>query len=101
MAKPLLSSTFLSFPKLLLWGLPLIGLLAYTWIAGGLPSNYLPSFMQQAETWEHKLAHLVSTRPMFFPGSKHWLDFSVNQLEQGLMSQYISDLVEFLEANCS
>jgi hypothetical protein len=60
MAKPLLSSTFLSFPKLLLWGLPLIGLLAYTWLAGGPTSNYLPSFMQQAETWEHKLAHLVS-----------------------------------------
>jgi hypothetical protein len=99
MAKPLLSSTFLSFPKLLLWGLPLIGLLAYTWLAAGPTSNYLPSFMQQAETWEHKLAHLVSTRPIFFPGSERWLGLSVNHLKQGLMSQYISDLVEFLQTN--
>ena len=101
MAKPLLSSTFLSFPKLLLWGLPLIGLLAYTWLARGPTSSYLPSFMQQAETWEHKLAHLVSTRPIFFPGSERWLGLSVNHLKQGLMSQYISDLVEFLQTNCA
>ncbi len=56
MAKPLLSSTFFSFPKLLLWSLPLVGLLVYTWLAGGLTSITLPSFLSQAETWEHKLA---------------------------------------------
>lgn len=35
MAKPLLSSTFLSFPKLLLWSLPLVFILIYTYLGAG------------------------------------------------------------------
>ena len=36
MAKPLVSSTLFSFPKLLLWCLPLLFILIYTYLAGGL-----------------------------------------------------------------
>lgn len=59
MAKPLLSPTFFSFPKLLLWSLPLIALFVYTWLANGLAGSRLLPFILQVETWEHKLASHV------------------------------------------
>lgn len=36
MAKPLISSTLFSFPKLLLWSLPLLFILIYTYLNAGL-----------------------------------------------------------------
>lgn len=41
MVKPLVSSTFLTFPKFLVWGLPLLLVLGYTWVIGRLDSNIL------------------------------------------------------------
>lgn len=61
MAKPLLSSTFFSFPKLLLWSLPIGLLVFYTYLEGGLPaSTVLLQFLQQKETWDARLASHVS-----------------------------------------
>jgi hypothetical protein len=39
MPKPLISSTLFSFPKLLLWSLPLVLFIVYTWLSGGLPAK--------------------------------------------------------------
>jgi hypothetical protein len=36
MAKPLISSTFFSFPKLLVWSLPLLFILIYTYLVGDI-----------------------------------------------------------------
>jgi hypothetical protein len=44
MAPPLISSTFFSFPKLLLWSIPLLFILAYTYIDSGL-STKLSTFV--------------------------------------------------------
>ena len=51
MAKPLISSTFLSFPKLLLWSLPLLFILIYTYLGGGpgLKFSTLVSFISPVE----------------------------------------------------
>jgi len=40
MAKPLISSTLFSFPKLLLWSLPLLFILSYTYLIGGLHTKF-------------------------------------------------------------
>jgi hypothetical protein len=40
MAKPLISSTLFSFPKLLLWSLPLLFILGYTYLIGGLHTKF-------------------------------------------------------------
>jgi len=52
MGKPLVSSTFFSFPKLLLWSLPLLFILIYTYLAGGLHSqiSVFVSFILPADT---------------------------------------------------
>ena len=51
MTKPLISSTFFSFPKLLLWSLPLLFILIYTYLFTGLENNLstLISFVSPAE----------------------------------------------------
>jgi hypothetical protein len=51
MAKPLISSTLFSFPKLLLWSLPLLFILIYTYLFAGLDVrlNTLISYVLQAE----------------------------------------------------
>jgi hypothetical protein len=51
MTKPLISSTFFSFPKLLLWSLPLLFILIYTYLFTGLENNLstLISFVFPAE----------------------------------------------------
>jgi hypothetical protein len=51
MAKPLISSTLFSFPKLLLWSLPLLFILIYTYLFSGLDTKLstLISFISSAE----------------------------------------------------
>jgi hypothetical protein len=51
MAKPLISSTFFSFPKLLLWSLPLLFISVYTYLSGDLRTKLseVVSFALQAE----------------------------------------------------
>jgi hypothetical protein len=53
MAKPLLSSTFFSFPKLLLWSLPLLCILIYTYVGAGfnLKLSTLVSFISSIEDY--------------------------------------------------
>lgn len=85
MAKPLLASTFFSFPKLLLWSLPLIAILVYTYLANGLAGSRLLPLVLQIETWEHKLASHVRSafrsfrmlgKDCYVPGrQKRWVFF--------------------------
>ena len=49
MKKPLLSSSFFSFPKLLLWSLPLGLFLVSTWLAGGLNKDKLMLLVWKTE----------------------------------------------------
>lgn len=54
MAKPLISSTLLSFPKLLLWSLPLLFILAYTYLNAGL-NAHLSTFVSFISSTEKTL----------------------------------------------
>lgn len=60
MAKPLISSTLFSFPKLLLWSLPLLFIFVYMYLVGS-PSTKLSTFVSlvlQAEKY------VTSTAPI-------------------------------------
>jgi hypothetical protein len=65
MAKPLVSSTFFSFPKLLLWSLPLLFILVYTYLFTGLDTTLktLISFVLPA------VEEVTSTTPMLHDAS--------------------------------
>lgn len=59
MPKPVVSSTFFSFPKLLVWSLPLLGIISYTYLAGVQTTlKTLVAFVTTAEN------DLNSTLPM-------------------------------------
>ena len=49
MKKPLVSSSFFSFPKLLLWSLPLGFFLVSTWLKGGLYRDTLRQLVWKTE----------------------------------------------------
>jgi hypothetical protein len=58
MAKPVVASTFLTFPKFLLWGLPL-GFLALTaWLSGGLDSTSISEFATRLKAVEEPIVHV-------------------------------------------
>jgi len=58
MAKPVVTSTFLTFPKFLLWSLPL-GFLALTaWLGGGLDSTSVSEFVTRLKTVEEPIVHV-------------------------------------------
>lgn len=59
MAKPLLSSTFFTFPKFLLWSLPLFFFLVGSWLTGLLDRTTFFSFLLKAETLETKVTSHV------------------------------------------
>lgn len=63
MAKPLVSSNLFSFPKLLLWSIPLLLLAIYTYAFGGLDIkfNSLVSLVYNVET--ELETKLLSTHP--------------------------------------
>lgn len=64
MAKPLISSTFFLFPKLLLWSLPLLFIFTYTYLAGFHTTiQTLVSFVKPAEQ------AINSTLPMLHDAS--------------------------------
>ncbi|TVY68705.1 Multicopper oxidase aurL2, partial [Lachnellula suecica] len=65
MAKPVVSSTFLSFPKLLLWSLPLLLILIYTYLGAGLDLK-LSSLVSLISTAEEDIA---STAPIHHDSS--------------------------------
>ena len=57
---PLVSSTFFSFPKLLLWSLPLLFILAYTYIDGGMRTK-LSTFVSFVSPAEKSVAFAAPT----------------------------------------
>jgi len=59
MAKPVVASTFFTFPKFLLWSLPL-GFLALTaWLTGGsLSSTSVSEFVTRLKAVEEPLVHV-------------------------------------------
>lgn len=85
MAKPLISSTFLSFPKLLLWSLPLLCILLYTYVGGGLGLQFktLVSFISPVE---RAVTSTIPTKhgPSFSP------DYSLRVTEQPLTQSCIT-----------
>lgn len=50
MAKPLVASSFFTFPKFLLWSLPLFFLLLGTWLQGGLDRSHFSAFLTHVES---------------------------------------------------
>ncbi|TVY88387.1 Multicopper oxidase [Lachnellula willkommii] len=77
MAKPLISSTFLSFPKLLLWSLPLLFILLYTYVGGGLGLRF-PTLVSFISPVEQAVTSTIPTKhgPSFSP------DYSLRVTEQ-------------------
>jgi hypothetical protein len=70
MAKPLISSTFFSSPKLLLWSLPLLFILIYTYLFAGLDTQLktLVSLVLPAEkavNYRAPMLHEASFSPDF------------------------------------
>jgi len=57
MAKPLISSTLFSFPKLLLWSLPLLFILLYTYLVGDLKGTVgtILSFVKNTEEYVYSM----------------------------------------------
>ncbi|KAH8669081.1 putative laccase [Xylariales sp. PMI_506] len=56
MAKPLLSSTFFTFPKLLLWSLPLFVFLLGSWLAGYVDKTSVLSLLKDVQSVEQEVA---------------------------------------------
>lgn len=56
MAKPLVTSTFFSFPKLLLWSLPLFVFLLGSWLTGYVDKDSILSVLHSVESVEHEVA---------------------------------------------
>jgi hypothetical protein len=62
MAKPLISSTFLSFPKLLLWSLPLLFILIYTYVGRAGVDFKLSTFVSFITPAEKAISSTIPTR---------------------------------------
>lgn len=60
MAKPVIS--FFTFPKFLLWSLPLFFLLIAAWLKGGLNVNTISAFLTRVESVEQQVASHVSLK---------------------------------------
>lgn len=60
MAKPLVASSFFTFPKFLLWSLPLVFLLIGAWLKGGLDGSNLSAILTHVTTVEQQVVGKVS-----------------------------------------
>lgn len=60
MPKPLVSSSFFTFPKFLLWSLPLIFLLIGAWFQGALNGNAVSALWDGLKTVEQQVVNNVS-----------------------------------------
>ena len=60
MTKPVIASSFFTFPRFLLWSLPLFFLLLTAWLRGGLDSSAIPAFLTRIYAEEKPIIQNVS-----------------------------------------